>query len=82
MARAAGDVSLCDDDELDYIAHRTKFEQGQGFLLDEAYRLAHLPLVAPDHPRVIARRAGRHYDMGRHEPVFSLSLPIADELLR
>ena len=51
-------------------------------LLDEAYRLAHLPLVAPDHPRVIARRDGRPYEMGRHEPVFSLVLPIADELLR
>lgn len=75
-------VSLCGDDELDYLASRTPFEQGQGLLLDESYRLAHLPLVAPDHPRVIARRVGRHYEMGRHEPVFSLSLPVADELLR
>lgn len=75
-------VTLCDDDELGYLASRTAFEPGQGFLLDEAYRLAHLPLVAPDHPRVIARRAGRPYEMGRHEPVFSLSLPIADELLQ
>lgn len=75
-------VTLCGDDELDYLASRTPFEQGQGLLLDESYRLAHLPLVAPDHPRVIARRAGRHYEMGRHEPVFSLSLPIADELLQ
>jgi hypothetical protein len=75
-------VTLCGDDELDYLTSRTAFEQGQGLLLDESYCLAHLPLVAPDHPRVIARRAGRHYEMGRHEPVFSLSLPIADELLR
>jgi hypothetical protein len=75
-------VTLCGDDELDYLASRTPFEQGQGFLLDESYRLAHLPLVAPDHPGVIARRAGRHYEMGRHEPVFSLSLPVADELLK
>jgi len=75
-------VTLCGDDELDYLASRTRFEQGQGFLLDESYRLAHLPLVAPDHPSVIARREGRHYEMGRHEPVFSLSLPIADALLR
>lgn len=82
MARAADDVTFCGDDELDYLGSRTRFEQGQGFLLDEAYRLAHLPLVAPDHPRVIARRAGRPYEMGRHEPVFSLSLPVADELLR
>ena len=75
-------VTLCGDDELDYLASRTRFEPGQGFLLDESYRLAHLPLVAPDHPRVIARRAGRYYEMGRHEPVFSLSLPVADELLQ
>lgn len=75
-------VTLCGDDELDYLDSRTKFEPGQGFPLDEAYRLAHLPLVAPDHPRVIARREGRPYEMGRHEPVFSLVLPIADEVLQ
>ena len=82
MAHAAADVALCGDDELDYLANRTQFEQGQGLLLDEAYRLAHLPLVAPRHPRVIARREGRLYEMGRHEHVFSLVLPIADELLQ
>ena len=81
MVRAANDVALCRDDELDYLANQTQFEQGQGFPLDEAYRLAHLPLVAPHHPRVIARREGRSYEMGQHEPVFSLVLPIADELL-
>jgi hypothetical protein len=74
---------LCGDDELDYLASRTQFGQGQGLLLDESYRLAHLPLVAPDHPRVIPRREGRPYEKGRrHERVFSLVLPIADELLR
>ena len=74
---------LCGDDELDYLASRTQFGQGQGLLLDESYRLAHLPLVAPDHPRVIPRREGRPYEMGRrHERVFSLVLPIADQLLR
>ncbi|HZB54278.1 MAG TPA: hypothetical protein VE527_11650 [Reyranella sp.] len=82
MAPAADDVALCGDDELDYLANQTQFELGQGFLLDEAYRLAHLPLVAPHHPRVIARREGRPYEMGRHEPIFSLVLPIADALLR
>ncbi len=82
MAPAADDVAFCGDDELDYLASRTKFEQGQGLLLDEAYRLAHLPLVAPDHRRVIARRDGQPYDMGRHGRVFSLVLPIADALLR
>jgi hypothetical protein len=76
-------VTLCGDDELDYLASRTPFGQGQGLALDESYRLAHLPLVAPDHPRVIARREGRPYERGqRRERVFSLVLPIADELLR
>jgi hypothetical protein len=82
VAPAADDVTLCGDDELEYLANQTQFELGQGFLLDEAYRLAHLPLVAPHHLRVIARREGRTYEMGRHEPVFSLVLPIADALLR
>jgi hypothetical protein len=82
MAPAADDVELCGDDELDYLASRTQFGQGQELPLDEAYRLAHLPLVAPDHPRVIARRDGQPYEMGRHERVFSLVLPIADALLR
>lgn len=75
-------VTFCSDDELDYLASRTKFGPGQGLLLDESYRLAHLPLVAPDHPRVIPRREDRYYDMGRHDRVFSLVLPIADELLQ
>jgi hypothetical protein len=75
-------VILCGDDELGYVATRTGFADGQGLVLDESYRLAHLPLVAPDHPRVIARAPGKPYDMGRrHPPVLSLALPIpGDEL--
>jgi hypothetical protein len=82
VAHVAANVALCGDDELDYLKSRTQFGQGQGLRLDESYRLAHLPLVAPDHPRVIPRREGRYYEMGRHERVFSLVLPIADELLK
>lgn len=82
MARAPDKVLLCGDDDLDYLANRAQFEEGRGLLLDEAYRLAHLPLVAPDHRRVIARHVGRPYEMGRHEQVFSLVLPIPDALLR
>jgi hypothetical protein len=47
-------------------------------VLDEAYRLAHLPLVAPRHPKVIARKPGMTYDQGRHERVVSLVLPVPD----
>jgi hypothetical protein len=77
-----GRATLCGDHELAYLASRTPFEQGQGLALDESYRLAHLPLVAPDHPRVIAFREGRHYRHGRHEPIYSLGMPVADQLLR
>lgn len=49
-----------------------------GFALDESYRLAHLPLVAPHHPRVIAARPGTTYEMGRHGKALSLVLPVPD----
>jgi len=74
-------VQFCDDAELGYLGSRTRFAEGEGLRLDEAYRLAHLPLVAPRHPRLIARREGAGYEMGRHERVFSLVLPVRFEAL-
>ncbi len=74
-------MSLCGDDELGYVANRTRFLAGQGLELDESYRLTHLPLVAPDSPRVIARQSGKSYDMGRHPPTLSLVLPVPGEEL-
>lgn len=74
--------TLCGDHELAYLASRTPFEQGRGLVMDESYRLAHLPLVAPDHPRVIVFRDGRHYRNGRHEPLYSVGMPVADQQLR
>jgi hypothetical protein len=41
-----------------------------------------LPLVAPDHPKVIARKHGTSYDRGRHDRVVSLVLPVPGDLLR
>lgn len=73
--------AFCEDSELGYERSRTRFASGEGLSLDETYRLAHLPLVAPDHPRVIRTREGSSYVMGRHEPVFSLVLPISSDLL-
>jgi hypothetical protein len=81
-SRQEGETPLCDDHELAYLASRTRFEHGRGMALDDAYRLAHLPLVAPDHPGVIASRDGRYYDRGRHDCVYSLGIPVADQLLR
>ncbi|MBD2747188.1 hypothetical protein IC232_10840 [Microvirga sp. BT688] len=72
---------FCQDSELGYERSRTRFTSGEGLVLDETYRLAHLPLVAPDHPRVISAREGSSYVMGRHERVFSLVLPIPGDLL-
>lgn len=64
-----------------YLAGRTGFVAGEGFVLDEAYRLAHLPLVAPDHPKVIARKDGAPYENGRRARVRSLALPVPWTLL-
>ncbi|MBF9195472.1 hypothetical protein [Microvirga terrestris] len=72
---------FCQDSELGYERSRTRFISGERLILDETYRLAHLPLVAPDHPRVIRMRDGSSYVMGRHERVFSLVLPISGDLL-
>lgn len=71
---------FCADSELGYRRSLTDFSRP--LMLDESYRLAHLPLVAPDHPRVIARREDGFYEMGRHARVFSLVLPVEDEALR
>ena len=74
MAEAA--PVFCQDGALAYDRSRTVFVPGQGLALDEAYRLAHLPLVAPDHPGVIPVKEGRYYTCGRHPRVVSLVLPV------
>ena len=76
MVEPPAGVAFCGDDALAYRRSRTRFAPGEGLTLDEAYRRAHLPLVAPRHPRVIAADAARGYAMGRHAPVFSLVLPV------
>ena len=71
-----------EDDALGYRRSATRFTPGAPFAMDESYRLAHLPLVAPDHPRVIVRRADRpDYDRGRHPRVDSLVLPVPGDAL-
>lgn len=81
-APPAREVTFCDDAVLGYDRSRAAFEPREPLLLDEAYRLAHLPLVAPHHPSVIAGLPGRFYDMGRHPSVFSLVLSVDDAALR
>jgi len=79
---ADGTVQLCSDEELGYRRSQTKFSIGKGLALDETYRLAHLPLVAPQHPGVISSREGFYYAMGRHPRVYSLVLPVPDDVLQ
>jgi hypothetical protein len=69
-------IQFCGDDDLGYDRSRTRVAAGQGLQLDEAYRLAHLPLIAPEHPDAIAARDGASYVRGRHPKVYSLVLPI------
>jgi hypothetical protein len=73
---------FCCDGDLGYVRDRTRFVPGEGFRLDEAYRLAHLPLVAPNHPDVIGTHQGTSYTMGRHERVVSLVMPVPGDALR
>ncbi len=74
--RQSGDVMFCPDSDLGYDDSRKRFVMGEGLSLDERYRLAHLPLVAPDHPAVIPARAGTDYNRGRHPRVSSLVVPV------
>lgn len=80
LATAASAPIFCEDSELGYRRSLTDFTTP--LTLDESYRLAHLPLVAPEHPGIIARREGKFYEMGRHPAVYSLVLPVEDSALR
>lgn len=70
-------TEFCSDDGLGYRRSLTDFSTP--LALDESYRLAHLPLLAPEHPRVIPRLDGRGYEMGRHAEIFSLVMPVPED---
>ena len=73
----------CDDSQLSYEKYQTEFIGGHGLTFDDAYRLAHLPLVAPDHPLVIPSKPGANYDRGVHDLIYSVAIPIsANKLLQ
>lgn len=67
---------LAGDDALGYQTSRTDFGKTRALQLDASYRLAHLPLVAPDHPDVIPSAEGKPYRMGKRPEVFSLVVPV------
>lgn len=75
------DFEVTPETMLGYERSRTPFSPGQGLALDDSYRLAHLPLVAPGHPRIIPGVDGKDYRMGRHGERFSLVLPVGAEAL-
>lgn len=74
--KIATQAELIGDDELAYLSSRTSFAAGAGMALDEGYRLAHLPLIDPAHPKAITRKDGTHYENGRHPPIYSLVVPV------
>jgi hypothetical protein len=68
----------CTDEELEYARCRARLEPDQPLRFDDSYRVAHLPLIAPEHPLVIDQLRPLDYRRGRyHEPRFSLVLPVA-----
>ncbi len=73
---------FCDDEMMTYDESRKTFSVGESLLFDDAYRLAHLPLVAPGHPEVIPHTPGKDYLHGRYDqPRYSLVVPISSEEL-
>lgn len=62
---------------LNYASSRRVFRPGDTLAFDPAYRLAHLPLVAPDHPASIRAVPGQDYRDGTYlKPRYSLVAPI------
>lgn len=75
-------MKFCDDTVMAYDASRRVFGPGEALAFDDAYRLAHLPLVAPGHPEIIAGKDGTDYRNGRYDtPRHSLVVPIDAQAL-
>ncbi len=74
-------VTYCDDEMLAYRSTKRIFLPGEGTVFDEAYRLAHLPLVNGGHPGVISAVDGRDYRNGTYEKTrYALVMPIPAEV--
>lgn len=62
---------------LRYAEYRHRFAPGDGFALGADYRLAHLPLIDPAHPRAIRAVPGKDYVDGRYAtPRHALALHV------
>jgi hypothetical protein len=77
-------IQFCDDAMLNYASSRRVFGPGDTLTFDPAYRLAHLPLIAPDHPAAIRAVPGQDYRDGTYrKPRHSLVMPLrAQDLVR
>jgi hypothetical protein len=63
-----------------YRSERRRFQPGESIVFDEAYRLAHLPLVNAGHPAVISEVDGRDYRNGVYKKTrYALVMPISAE---
>ncbi|MBB6467724.1 hypothetical protein HNQ96_003605 [Aminobacter lissarensis] len=70
-------MKFCDDTIMAYDASRRVFDEGEALTFDDAYRLAHLPLVASGHAEIISTKDGTDYRDGRYEtPRHSLVVPV------
>ncbi|MGL4322737.1 MAG: hypothetical protein ACRCTD_01755 [Beijerinckiaceae bacterium] len=81
MAERDNPVEFVADAALDYHRYRTSLPAGTQLQFDDSYRRAHLPLIAPDHPQVIAEDATRGYAMGVHRMIYSAVLPVPADAL-
>lgn len=73
-------ITYCDDAMMAYRSARRIFQPGEGTVFDEAYRLAHLPLVNAGHSAVISEVAGRDFRNGTYEKTrYALVMPISAE---
>ena len=75
-------MKFCNDNVMAFDASRRVFGPGETLTFDDAYRLAHLPLVAPGHAEIIAGKDGTDYRNGRYDtPRHSLVVPIDAQAL-
>ena len=76
-------VTYCGDAMLAYRSTRRIVQSGESTIFDNAYRLAHLPLVNPAHTAVISEVAGREYRNGTYANArYALVMPISAEAFR
>jgi hypothetical protein len=71
-------ITYCNDEMMAFRSVRRIFQPGEGTVFDEAYRIAHLPLVNAGHPAVISEADGRDYRNGVYEKTrYALVMPIS-----